>query len=49
MIVLLDCVLTPEQAVEWLYTFDDSLPGTPMEFLLKGHKSAVRRLAMLLA
>jgi excisionase family DNA binding protein len=49
MIVLLDCVLTEQEAVEWLYTFDDSLPGTPMEFLLKGHKSAVRRLAMLLA
>lgn len=49
MIVLLDCVLTEDEAVQWLYTFDEALPGTPMEFLLKGHKSAVRRLAMLLA
>jgi len=49
MIVLLDSGLKYETAFRWLYTFDESLPGTPMEFLLKGHKSAVRRLAMLLA
>jgi hypothetical protein len=49
MIVLLDSGLSYESAFRWLYTFDESLPGTPMEFLLKGHKSAVRRLAMLLA
>ena len=49
MIVLLDSGLSYEAAFKWLYTFDESLPGTPMEFLLKGHKSAVRRLAMLLA
>jgi hypothetical protein len=49
MIVLLDAGLSYEAAFQWLYTFDESLPGTPMEFLLKGHKSAVRRLAMLLA
>jgi len=49
MIVLLDSGLNYEAAFKWLYTFDESLPGTPMEFLLKGHKSAVRRLAMLLA
>lgn len=49
MIVLLDSGFTVENAMEWLYTFSDILPGTPMEFLLKGHKSAVRRLAMLLA
>ena len=49
MIVLLDSGFNLEAAMEWLYAFSDSLPGTPMEFLLKGHKSAVRRLAMLLA
>lgn len=49
MIVLLDSGFKIENAMEWLYTFNDNLPGTPMEFLLKGHKSAVRRLAMLLA
>lgn len=49
MIVLLDSGFNLESAMEWLYVFDDSLPGTPMEFLLKGHKSAVRRLAMSLA
>jgi excisionase family DNA binding protein len=49
MIVLLDSGLDYESAFKWLYTHEDSLPGTPMEFLLKGHKSAVRRAAMLLA
>jgi len=49
IIVLLDSGYALEAAVEWLYTHDDSLPGTPMEFLLKGHKSAVRRLAMMQA
>ena len=49
IIVLLDSGYSLDQAVEWLYTHDDQLPGTPMEFLLKGHKSAVRRLAMVQA
>ena len=49
IVVLLDAGFTLDGAIEWLYKFDDSLPGTPMEFLLKGHKSAVRRLAMSLA
>jgi hypothetical protein len=49
MIVLLDSGLDYESAFRWLYTHEESLPGTPMEFLLKGHKSAVRRAAMLLA
>lgn len=49
IIVLLDSGLDYESAFRWLYTVDESLPGTPMEFLLKGHKSAVRRAAMLLA
>ena len=49
IIVLLDSGYSLDAAVEWLYTYDDQLPGTPMEFLLKGHKSAVRRLAMVQA
>jgi excisionase family DNA binding protein len=49
IVVLLDAGFTLDGAIEWLYKFDDSLPGTPIEFLLKGHKSAVRRLAMSLA
>lgn len=49
LVVLLDSGFTIESAINWLYTYDESLPGTPMEFLLKGHKSAVRRLAMSLA
>jgi excisionase family DNA binding protein len=49
IIVLLDSGYSLDAAFEWLYTHDDQLPGTPMEFLLKGHKSAVRRLAMVQA
>ncbi len=49
IVVLLDSGFDYQGALEWLYKFDDALPGTPMEFLLKGHKSAVRRLAMSLA
>lgn len=49
IVVLLDAGLSYLEAVEWLYTFNDALPGTPMEFLLKGHKSPVRRIAMMLA
>ncbi|MEN9970203.1 MAG: hypothetical protein RLZZ229_411 [Actinomycetota bacterium] len=49
IVVLLDSGFDLDGAIEWLYQVDDSLPGTPMEFLLKGHKSAVRRLAMSLA
>ena len=49
VVVLLDSGYSIDAAVEWLYTHDDSLPGRPMEFLLKGHKSAVRRLAMMQA
>jgi len=49
IVVLLDSGYSLDQAIDWLYTFDDQLPGTPMEFLLKGHKSAVRRLAMVQA
>ena len=49
MIVLLDSGLGYDEAFRWLFTIEESLPGTPMEFLLKGHKSAVRRAAMMLA
>ena len=49
IVVLLDAGLNYQEAIEWLYTFNDALPGTPIEYLLKGHKSPVRRLAMMLA
>ncbi len=49
ILVLLDSGFNLDQALEWLYTEDDSLPGKPIDFLIKGHKSAVRRLAMSLA
>nr|WP_276582033.1 Rv2175c family DNA-binding protein [Cellulomonas sp. RIT-PI-Y] len=33
------------EAIAWLYTPDDSLPGRPIDLLRAGHKTAVRRLA----
>lgn len=43
--VLADVGYDDEAALAWLFTRDDSLPGTPIDALLAGRKSAVRRLA----
>ena len=43
--VLADVGFTDEQAIVWLFTPTDELPGTPMDALLAGRKSLVRRLA----
>jgi hypothetical protein len=43
--VLADVGYDDEAALAWLFTPDDSLPGTPIDALLAGRKSAVRRLA----
>jgi excisionase family DNA binding protein len=46
--VLLDSHFTLEEAIEWLYTPDESLPGTPMAALLAGRKTEIRRRAQAL-
>ncbi len=43
--VLADVGFDDAAALEWLFTPDDSLPGTPLDALLAGRKSEVRRLA----
>ncbi len=49
IIMLIDCGLKLDDAVEWLYTENDILETTPMASLLAGHKSPVRRAAQFLA
>jgi hypothetical protein len=43
--VLSDCGYTDEEALRWLFTPDDSLPGTPVSNLRSGRKTEVRRRA----
>ena len=47
--VLLDSGFTLDEAIEWLYTADDTLPGTPMSALIAGRKTEIRRRAQALA
>jgi excisionase family DNA binding protein len=49
IMLLIDCGIKPDEAVEWLYTENDILDTTPMASLLAGHKSPVRRAAQFLA
>ncbi len=46
--VLADGGMSDDQLLVWLFTPDDTLPvsGTPMDALLAGHKTEVRRRAM---
>ena len=48
IVVLLDSGLALEDAIEWLYTPHESLESTPMNSLLKGRKSEVRRAGQVL-
>lgn len=43
--VLADSGFDDEGALEWLFTPSDALSGTPLQALLAGRKSQVRRLA----
>jgi len=47
--VLIDAGFTLGQSIEWLYTPEDSLGHAPIESLLAGRKSEVRRIAQSLA
>ena len=49
LIVLEDAGFSPEQAAEWLYEFQEELDESPIQSLVRGRKSAVRRLAQSLA
>ena len=43
--VLDDSGFDPNQAIRWLYTPDDSLPGTPVEALAQNRGTEVKRRA----
>lgn len=47
--VLRDAGYEDEEALRWLFTEDESLPGTPVGALLEGRKTEVRRRAQTLA
>lgn len=46
--VLRDARFTDEEAIRWLFTEDESLPGRPVDALREGHKTEVRRRAQAL-
>lgn len=47
--VLADSGYADDEALRWLFTPDDSLPGTPVDALRAGRKTEVRRRAQALA
>lgn len=47
--VLADSGFGAEESLRWLFTPDDSLPGTPIDALRAGRKTEVRRRAQALA
>jgi Rv2175c C-terminal domain of unknown function len=47
--VLRDSGYDDEAAIRWLFTPDDSLPGTPVDALRAGRKTEVRRRAQAMA
>lgn len=49
IIVLQDAGFTDDEVIDWLLAFDESLERSPIDALLAGHKSVVRRLARTLA
>ncbi|MCD1285194.1 MULTISPECIES: Rv2175c family DNA-binding protein [unclassified Brevibacterium] len=46
---LRDAGFGDEEAIEWLFTPDDSLPGRPIDLLRAGNRKEVRRRAQALA
>lgn len=47
--VLKDAGYGDEESLAWLFTADESLPGTPMQALREGRKTEIRRRAQALA
>jgi Rv2175c C-terminal domain of unknown function len=44
-----DAGFSDEEAIIWLFTADDSLPGRPVDALREGRKTEIRRRAQALA
>lgn len=49
ILVLIDSGFTAEEAAAWLYTVEESIGRRPIDSLLDGRKSEVRRIAQSLA
>lgn len=49
VIALQDAGLSDDEAIDWLLAEEDSIGRSPIEALLDGHKSEVRRVARTLA
>ncbi|WP_414601921.1 Rv2175c family DNA-binding protein [Micrococcus sp.] len=49
LVLLRDAGYSDVEALRWLFTPDDSLPGRPVDLLRDGHKTEVRRRAQALA
>jgi hypothetical protein len=47
--LLSDARYSPEEAIRWLYTPDDSLPGTPAQALVDNRATEVKRRAQAVA
>jgi len=47
--VLFDCGFDDEEALRWLFTADDTLPGTPIQALCRHRGTEVNRRAQALA
>ncbi|OMH24287.1 DNA-binding protein [Tersicoccus phoenicis] len=47
--VLRDAGFSDDEALRWLFTFDESLPGRPIDALRTGRKTEIRRRAQALA
>jgi Rv2175c C-terminal domain of unknown function len=47
--LLFDCGFTETEALSWLFTADDSLPGTPVQALAAHRRTEVNRRAQALA
>ena len=49
ILVLMDSGIDLDSAIEWLYTPNEILETTPIQALLSGRKTEIRRIAMALA
>lgn len=49
LVVLGDAGFSDEEAITWLFTEDDTLPGRPIDALHEGRKTEIRRRASALA
>ncbi|HXR41688.1 MAG TPA: Rv2175c family DNA-binding protein [Acidothermaceae bacterium] len=47
--VLADCGFSDDEALRWLFTADDSLPGSPAQALVENRGTEVKRRAQALA